>query len=221
MAKPLFNFTLPEPPPAPLSNAAILNVDSSVEQSPVVRFQMPPVPKAKIPRAKVPEVLENESYLSAARRYVRANETSGLTYAEPYQDDKGHWTIGVGHLIRPGEMNRFRGRKLSNDEIEDLFTEDFNARMKLAKQELGQTFAKMSPELKVAAIDGFFRGDLSGSPMTLDLMREGKWADAAVEFLNNDEYRASLAIIKAGKKHGVAPRMERIAAAIAAEASKK
>jgi hypothetical protein len=211
MAKPLFNFTLPESDPAPLSNEAV-----------TVRFQMPEVPKrAKVPNAAVPEVLGDESYLTAARRYVRENETSGRTYNRPYQDDEGNWTIGVGHLIQPGEMERFAGRALTGQEIEDLFTEDFDKRTRLAKKELGKTFDKLSPSLKVAAIDGFFRGDLSGSPDTLELMAKGKFAEAAVEFLDNDEYRASLAKIKSGEAHGVAPRMERIAAAIAAEASKK
>jgi GH24 family phage-related lysozyme (muramidase) len=200
-----------EPPPA-------------VEQDPssdpfFIKFEIPKPPP--VPNAPIPEVLKDEDFITAARRYVRANETSGKVYDEMYKDDKGNWTIGVGHLITEGEMDRFRGRKLTEQEIEDLFTEDLNKKFKLAKSELGKTFDNLSPQLKVAVIDGFFRGDLSGSPRTLELMQAGKWTDAAVEFLNNNEYRASLAKIKSGEEHGVAPRMERIAATILAEGSKK
>ena len=226
MAKPLFNFVLPESAPTTLSSESVMNMGAATPEPPLawegpIKFSIPKPPKPTVPKAELPEVLEGEDYLTAARRYVRANETSGLTYAEPYLDDKGNWTIGVGRLIPKGELWRYEGRTLTNKQIDDLFEEDFDTRLKVAKTELGKTFESLSPTLKVAVIDGFYRGDLAGSPFTLGLMKEGKWNDAAIEFLNNDEYRASLAKNRAGDPHGVAPRMERIAAAIAAEATKK
>ena len=71
----------------------------------------------------------------------------------------------------------------------------------------------------MAILDGFFRGDMSGSPKALELIRAGKLTEAADEYLNNNEYRESVALNKRGKKHGVAGRMERNAAALRAAAS--
>lgn len=50
---------------------------------------------------------------------------------------------------------------------------------------------------------------------TLRLINEGKWAEAAKEFLNHDEYREAA---KADPGRGVAARMERLSAALASMA---
>ena len=43
--------------------------------------------------------------------------------------------------------------------------------------------------VQAAIVDGFYRGDLSGSPKTLALIRQSRWKAASVELLNNQEYR--------------------------------
>lgn len=184
-----------------------------------IKFQIPePSPVSKPSFSDSGKIVsDGDDYMSSARKYVLSNETSGKTYSKPYKDSNGNWTIGVGHLIKPEEMQRFMGKVLTKEEIDDLFTEDLHKRTNEAKRVLGKSFDKMSNNLKVAVIDGFYRGDLSGSPDTLMLIKEGKWTEASKEFLNNNEYRKSLAKIASGEKHGVAARMERISEALLQE----
>ena len=59
-------------------------------------------------------------------------------------------------------------------------------------------------------MDGFFRGDLSGSKDTLALMNQGDFKAAAKEYLNHAGYRKSKE-----EGTGVAGRMERNAAVFA------
>jgi GH24 family phage-related lysozyme (muramidase) len=178
------------------------------EDIPAIRFEIPeaaPRPKARGP----------DDYMAEARKVVRQNETSGRVYREPYQDSKGHWTIGVGHYIAPEKLGQFRGRTLSDKQIDELFESDLQKRTTVAKQLLGEdVFAQLPTPTKVAVIDGVFRGDLSGSPKALELIRQGRFEEAAVEYLDHNEYRKSVASNRAGKPHGVAARMERNAEAL-------
>lgn len=41
-----------------------------------------------------------------------------------YKDAAGHWTIGIGHLIRDHERDRLLGADLSHGEVQMLLTED-------------------------------------------------------------------------------------------------
>jgi lysozyme len=43
-----------------------------------------------------------------------------------YKDTEGNWTIGVGHLITPNEVAKFKNKKLSDAEIRSLFDSDLN-----------------------------------------------------------------------------------------------
>lgn len=132
-----------------------------------------------------------------------------------YKDHKGNLTIGVGHLVTPndpilkrvvgGDYNSITSglKPLNDKQMQQLFDYDVQSKIKLARRKLSN-FDKLSKSTQNAVVDGFFRGDLSGSPKTLKLMNSGDFKAAAAEYLNNDEYRKS-------KKDetGVAPRMER------------
>lgn len=135
-----------------------------------------------------------------------------------YRDHKGNLTVGVGHLITRNDpvLKRVAGenynvivsgrRPLSDKQMQQLFDYDVQSKISLAKRKLGN-FDNLPKSTQNAIVDGFFRGDLSGSPKTLKLMNSGDFKSAAIEYLNNKEYRESR---KAGT--GVAPRMERNAA---------
>jgi lysozyme len=151
-----------------------------------------------------------DDYLIRARAYIKANE--GVKYA-PYQDSKGYWTVGVGHLMTPAEIKAMKGRRLSEQEVGDMFTRDLTEKEKLARAKLGPAYDRMPSDARIAVLDGVFRGDLSGSPKALKLLRDGKYAEAADEYLDHDEYRESVAMNRRGKPHGVAKRMERNAQA--------
>lgn len=169
--------------------------------SPVVTFKIP----TASPRQSTAS--GPQSLAKAAAAYVAANEGRRN---RPYKDSKGLRTVGVGHLMAPTEPDRV----LSDAEVDALFAADLAAKEKAARGKLGDAaFDSLPEKAKVAVIDGFFRGDLAGSPKTLKLLKEGKLSQAADEYLNNAEYRASKASNLAGKPHGVAARMERNAEA--------
>ena len=136
-----------------------------------------------------------------------------------YKDHKGNLTIGVGHLITKNDPvlkrvvgNNYNvilsgGMPLSNSQMQKLFAYDIKSKINLARRKV-KNFDNLPKSAQNAVVDGFFRGDLSGSPKTLRLMNSGDFKGAATEYLNNAEYRTSKQ-----EGTGVAPRMERNAAA--------
>lgn len=140
------------------------------------------------------------SFYDKAANYIKRNE--GVRN-KLYRDSKGYWTIGIGHLVTPQEYNLFKGKQLTQQEIMDLFKKDLDKKIQLAKSYFGAKFESFSDDLKIAIIDGYFRGDLSQSPRTRELLRRGNFKAAAKEYLNNDEYRAALT-----SGSGVAKRMQ-------------
>ena len=142
-----------------------------------------------------------------------------------YRDHKGNPTIGVGHKLTPeGPPGRgylkfdpvlkgivgkdynavISGQKaLTDDQMRQLFNHDAQSKTASARSKI-KDFDKLPTDVQNAIIDGFFRGDLSASPDTLDLMNQGNFLAAAKEYLKHDEYEAAKA---AGT--GVAVRMKR------------
>ena len=130
--------------------------------------------------------------------------------ARPYKPVKTekYLTIGFGHYgsdVKPG-MNW--SLKKANEVLED----DVNIRLVEIQREL-KGFSKYSEELQINVVQGWFRGDLSKSKATKDLLNAGDFAGAAVEFLDHKEYRNAVA----NKKSGIQPRMEAISDAMLAE----
>lgn len=60
--------------------------------------------------------------------------------------------------------------------------------------------------LRVPIVSEAYRGSIFGSPDTMKLMNEGKFDEAAIEFLNNDEYRTA----EEEDIPGIRPRMEAV-----------
>ena len=58
-----------------------------------------------------------------------------------------------------------------------------------------------------AIFSEYYRGSIGQSPKTVKLINEGKYAEAAREFLNNEEYKNANDL----GKPGIKPRMERVA----------
>jgi hypothetical protein len=121
-----------------------------------------------------------------------------------YKDTKGKWTIGYGHLIKDkAELKKYQKRTLSDKEINNLLDADVN---------------EYNDDLKMTIINGFFRGDLSGSPATIKLINQGLYKQAAKEYLNHGDYIA--ASKPNAEDRGVAIRMYRNAQNIAKQATK-
>ncbi len=183
-------------------------------------FGSPGEVQAKMPTPITHNIKQNVSLYD----YIVQSEGKGKQgrpgYA--YRDHKGYLTVGVGHLITKNDrvLKHITGNNynavvsgripLSETQMMQLFKYDVQSKIAAARGKI-RGYDKLPSFVKNAVVDGFFRGDLSGSPNTLELMNQGNWAAAAREYLNNDEYRTSKS-----EGTGVAPRMERNAAMFAA-----
>ena len=127
--------------------------------------------------------------------------------AEPYLATKGEkfLTIGYGHYGPDVK----EGQKLTKKQALDLLKKDINDRLPAIRKAI-PSFDNFSDELKVEIAQSWFRGGISGSPKTLDLINQGKFKEAASEFLNNEEYRTA----KERGRAGVIPRMEAVSTAL-------
>jgi GH24 family phage-related lysozyme (muramidase) len=134
--------------------------------------------------------------IRAASHVLKKNE--GVRY-EAYRDVYGYVTIGIGHKVKPGE----KFGRLTENEVYDLFAKDVAHHIKLCRKYFPK-FDEYPVCVRVAILDGFFRGDLSGSPKTMRLMNQGRWDEASREYLNHAEYRKSKV-----DRTGVYKRMDR------------
>lgn len=148
--------------------------------------------------------------------YVRPNEGSR---AQVYRDGSGHPTIGVGHLITDRSRGIFQelfgdsvnyddivaGKaSLTPEQINNLFRYDVNTRL---TRQIPKVFPKFNtyPEyLQQALFDSHYRGDTGRK--TTQLINQGKWSEAAKEYLNRRDYREAL---QGGPNPGIVPRMNR------------
>ena len=121
------------------------------------------------------------------------------------RDNKYEPTIGVGHYLdRPDSRKTFekvlpevnyediyQGKsKLTDEQVKRLFNHDILEYESRARRAFSN-FDSFPGYLREALVDGFYRGDLTGSPKTRKLINEGKFYDASVEYLNHSEYRSA------------------------------
>jgi len=109
----------------------------------------------------------------------------------------GTRTLAYGHKITKDEHNTgkivIEGTMLSieNGLVDflaiDLLEQDICIKIIAAKKLINE-YHTFPEYIKRAIINGFYRGDLSGSPMTIKHINEGKWLKAAIEYLDNREY---------------------------------
>ena len=100
-----------------------------------------------------------------------------------YQDHLGFWTIGVGRLID----SRKPGAGLRPDEIDYLLRNDINDRVAALTKAL-PWFAKLDQARQGELINMAFQmgtAGLLGFNSTLGLVRDGKYAEAAVQMLKS------------------------------------
>jgi GH24 family phage-related lysozyme (muramidase) len=190
-------FTVPNVPPVPPAH-----VQAAVPNPKFANYYHQDTPVAAV----------DTSFLKRAAAELRQHENC-VRYL--YKDTKGHWTIGIGHLVTPEEMPKFKNRSLSPEEINEIFQQDIQKKLDLITSVFGSVFNTYSDNLKIAILDGFFRGDLSGSPKAIKLLKQKQFKEAAKEYLNNNEYRQSKAANSTSK--GVYKRMLHNATVMAAE----
>jgi GH24 family phage-related lysozyme (muramidase) len=192
-----------------------------------IPFVGPPKPEPPILVRPKATLAQAEARLRAER--VPIDETYALIRkyegfrAKPYKDSEGNWTIGVGTKIGAGTdkdlaASGYKGKEITEEEAAKIARKDIKAKAELAagKDQLGEVFHTFTPQTLAHVVSGYYRGDLSGSPNTKALLLQGKFDEAAKEFLDSDEYRAAK---KAGS--GVKARMDDLAAALKAEAARR
>lgn len=186
-------------------------VDIAQPEAPVQEQQQQPTEQAPTeisavePEATTKTKGDFESILT--RRLISEEEFR----AEPYQatKDEEFLTIGYGHYGPDVK----KGQKLTKKEALDLLKKDINDRLPSIRKAI-PSFDSFSDDLKVEIAQSWFRGGISGSPKTLDLINQGKFKEAASEFLDNEEYRTA----KERGRAGVIPRMEAVSTALEEEA---
>lgn len=127
--------------------------------------------------------------------------------AKPYKpdEDEEFLTIGYGHYGSDVK----KGTEITEAEARDLLRKDIKKRMPQIKKAI-KNFDSLSEDLKVEIAQSWFRGGISGSPKTIKLINEGKFTEAAAEFLDNEEYRTT-------ELGGVKTRMEALSNALKEE----
>lgn len=202
-----------------LKNTRLVSTREAIDAPPPITFNVPPPPPAHVQHvdpsssaaargsfknfyhSNISSFNADSSFIHKAASYIKKNE--GVRN-KLYKDSKGLWTIGIGHLVRPEEMALFKGKILTDAQVEALFKKDVEQKMSLIQKHFGSTFNKFPEAVKIAVLDGYFRGDLSGSPNTRELLKAGNFKLAAKEYLNNKEYKQA---VLTGS--GVASRMQR------------
>lgn len=96
----------------------------------------------------------------------------------PYQDIAGNWTIGIGHLIRPGE----HFTELSQDEITELLLTDLAAAQSCINQLVECELRQCQYDALCSFVFNEGSSAFAGSSL-LKLLNKKDLAGAAEEFL--------------------------------------
>lgn len=193
----------------------VLQMHSKLKDSWKNYKPVPPTAKEKQSYADATKKELSQEFYNKARQMIKHDEGKR---SQLYKDTKGKWTIGYGHLIKSkSELKKYRGKTLSDKEINDLLDADINSKLQIA-QRLFPKFKEYSDDFKITILNGIFRGDLSGSPKAIELINKGLYKKAAKEYLDNGDYIAASKPNAHDK--GVAIRMYRNAQNIAKQATK-
>ena len=112
----------------------------------------------------------------------------GIRY-EPYKDSLGLWTVGVGHLIGDGKtLPTKMNRKFSDEEVSNMFEQDFAHHKKIAEKTPGYQSANEGG--KAAFIDlAFNMGKWWPKwPTTKKLLANDRFDDAALAMEDSKWY---------------------------------
>ena len=168
----------------------------------------------------------SEDYLDLAAKMIIPSEIYSGNISDPvnrklllpHLDDKGLWTIGVGHLMGDGSeagKNKWikqNGSRLTSAQAMTLFKKDLHKHALKARNILGaDTFDKLTPQRKAVVVDIAYRGDLKPQFKFVQHLKRGKYDLAASEYLDHTEYKSR---VREGDSDGVVKRMNRNASII-------
>ena len=81
-----------------------------------------------------------------------------------------------------------QGDKITLEQAKENLQEDINIRLTEIQNKI-PNFSNLSENLQIALFGEYYRGSVGQSPKTIKLINEGKYDEAAKEFLNNQEYK--------------------------------
>ena len=163
-------------------------------------FAPSPSPSPSPPSAAAPSVRIGSGVENVAPYFNVIKGYEGFR-AEPY-GDRGRLAVGYGTIGQPGQVvTPEQAQQAAEGHIR-------NAVLPQARGAIPQ-FDSLPENVRIAIVNGWYRGDMGGSPNAIALINQGRWAEAADEYLDNDEYRAAK-----DSGSGVAARMEANAAAL-------
>ena len=138
------------------------------------------------------EIKGLEGFDAVAVRKKKYNPRTGKYELEE------HYTLGHGDYgphIKEGDT-------ITEDEAKPILYDNIEKRLPAVKKNIKE-FDNFPLELRQAMVGSWFRGGLSGSPITIGLINEGKFKEAAKEFLRNQEYFDVLEEIERAEKLGI------------------
>lgn len=190
-------------------------------------------PKKDVKKQVLPLNTQKQSeFLINAKKYIEKNENHDLKIRNKwYKDNKGYPTIGIGHLVKKSDIAEGILKKgeysldkkgnivsvyVSDKRAREIFNLDLNKKIASIKRQF-PSYDRYPESVKIVLLDGFFRGDLAGSPtakaliktaMSLYFKGEKQKAQsylnaAANEYLDSAEYRTSKT-----QKSGIYKRMD-------------
>lgn len=230
----ILNFLNKQPAPIEQKIEALNQIKNQTSNQKLKNAVQDTIEKINQPAQKVKENISGEKskILNIAVKFTLPNEILGTNiydklndeFMSPYLDDKGYWTIGVGHLLGSDAdknswiKNRLKQGKsstLSRPEALDQFKKDLEKHYNLAYKKFQKQWHKFPDELKAVLIDISFRGDLesktAGDFNFVNLIKQENYKKAAVEYLDHTEYKERK---NKKKPDGVVKRMNRNAGII-------
>ena len=141
-----------------------------------------------------------------------------------YKDSKGLATIGHGHLVTKESPKIFAElnispnvlsgkEKLTPEQADKLLKRDVSVRVPKVKK-IVPKLETYSSELQGELVSEYFRGMLPQSLKAVALLNQGKYEEAANEYVNSKEYRESVK-----QKTGIHKRYDALANALKKEAA--
>tara|TARA_R100000655_G_scaffold8439_4_gene22104 strand:- start:5827 stop:6477 length:651 start_codon:yes stop_codon:yes gene_type:complete len=127
--------------------------------------------------------------------------------------DKVEPLFGVKNIDGEGAVEEAisKSQQLNPEEL-DLLNNAFLQENSIGlMSDLGPSLENIDPELFSKLASARYRGSLKKNHKTFGLIREGRFKEASVEFLNNQEYKN---LKKSNPKDGVVRRMEELASAL-------
>ena len=146
-----------------------------------------------------PKSKPNSKLINKLTKYLMDKEDFRSETYIPTKDDKP--TIGFGHTGKYAK----KGAKITKKKAKEILSEDIKIRMPELENKI-EDFNSLPLKLQTTLAGEYFRGSVGQSPKTIDYINQGKYGEAAKEFLINEEYMNA----EDNNRAGIMPRMEAV-----------